>query len=59
DTAHDPSIAFKNGLVKANAFYILYYTPKNYQKDGAFKSIEVKLKEKNYKLAYRKGYYSN
>jgi hypothetical protein len=59
DTAHDPSIAFKNGLVKANAFYILYYTPKNYQKDGAFKSIEVKLKEKSYKLAYRKGYYSN
>jgi len=59
DTSQDPFVAFQSGLKKADSFYILYYTPKNYQKNGDFKSIEVKLKEKPYSLAFRKGYIAN
>ena len=59
DTSQDPFVAFQSGLKKADSFYILYYTPKNYRKDGAFKSLEVKIKEKPYSLTYRKGYIAN
>jgi hypothetical protein len=59
DTSQNPSIAFQSGTDKADHFYILYYTPKDYVKDGKFKNIEVRVKEKPYKLSYRKGYYSN
>ncbi len=40
-------------------YYLLYYSPKDYKKDGKFKKIEVKVKNKNYRITHRAGYLAN
>ena len=46
-----------NHAVKASeTYYLLYYSPKNYQTDGKFKKIKVTVKGKNYRITHRAGY---
>jgi len=40
-------------------YYLLYYSPKDYKRDGKFKKIVVKLKNKNYRITHRAGYFAN
>ena len=40
-------------------YYLLYYSPKSYMRDGKFKKIEVKVKNKNYRITHRAGYLAN
>ncbi len=56
DSSHDPSAGFINALEASEHYYLLYYTPQNYQADGSYKSIEVKVKGRECKLTYRHGY---
>ena len=56
DSSQNPAAAFKNGAEKCENYYLLYYNPQNYIADRTFKSIEVKIKGKDYKLNYRKGF---
>lgn len=58
ETSQNPGIGFKNTLDRSDCYYLLYYSPKNYVRDGAFKKIEVKVKNKNYKLTHRTGYFA-
>jgi VWFA-related protein len=58
DTSRNPDYAFKSAINSTESYYILYYSPKEYQRDGTFKNIEVRVKNKNYKLKYRTGYYA-
>ena len=58
DTAQTPDAAFKKVMDVTESYYILYYAPKNYTSDGTFKNIEVKLKNKDYKVTFRSGYYA-
>lgn len=58
DTSQDPGSGFKNALTKADDFYLLYYSPQNYVRDGKFKRIEVRVKDKGYKVFHRVGYYA-
>ncbi len=50
---------FKKASDATENFYLLYYTPKNYTMDGKFKNIEVKVKNKNYRITHRQGYFAN
>jgi VWFA-related protein len=58
DTSQDPGSGFKNALAKSDDYYLLYYSPKNYMRDGQFKSIEVKVKNTKYKVFHRNGYFA-
>ncbi len=58
DTSQDPGSGFKSALAKSDDYYLLYYSPKNYVRDGQFKSIEVKVKNTKYKVFHRKGYFA-
>jgi len=40
-------------------YYLLYYSPKEYKRDGKFKKIDVKVKNKNYRITHRAGYFAN
>jgi hypothetical protein len=40
-------------------YYLLYYSPKDYKRDGKFRKIEVKVKNKNYRITHRAGYFAN
>ncbi|NQT80113.1 MAG: VWA domain-containing protein [Candidatus Aminicenantes bacterium] len=59
DSSQNPSYAFKNAAAISESYYLLYYSPKNYIKDGKFKTITVRTKNLDYKVTHRKGYYSN
>lgn len=59
NSSQNPAHGFKTALESTEAHYLLYYSPTDYQKDGKFKSIEVKLKEKGYKVFHRLGYFAN
>lgn len=50
---------FKRASDATENYYLLYYTPKDYTMDGKFKTIEVKVKGKNYRITHRQGYFAN
>jgi VWFA-related protein len=56
DSSQNPAAGFRNAVAASEDCYILYYSPKDYKKDGKFKNIEVRVKNKDYKLTYRTGY---
>lgn len=58
DTSQTPAAAFKKASTVAESYYLLYYSPLNYVKDGKFKKIEVKVKGKNYRVIHRQGYFA-
>lgn len=59
DNAQNPAAGFKNAVKASESYYLLTYTPSNYQADGQFKEIRVMLKEKDYKIFHRDGYFAN
>jgi len=59
DSSQNPAVGFKNALDTSQYYYLLYYSPKNYIKEGKFKHITVKLKNKDYRITHRAGYYAN
>jgi hypothetical protein len=58
-SSRNPAYAFQRALDASENYYLLYYRPKDYVVDGKFKEIEVRVKDKNYKVIHRAGYFSN
>lgn len=58
-TSRNPAFAFKQALDASENYYLLYYRPKDYIVDGKFKKIEVRVKDKKYRVIHRAGYFSN
>jgi VWFA-related protein len=58
DTSQNPAAGFINTAGKFESHYLLYYSPENYREDGQFKTIQLKVKDKNYKINHRIGYYA-
>lgn len=48
--------AFKEAVKASENYYLLYYTPKKYIADGKYRKLEVKVKEKKYRILHRAGY---
>ena len=55
---NDISLAVKEAISIGSHYYTLTYTPSSRKIDGKFRRIEVKGKDRSYKLAYRRGYYA-
>ena len=58
DSSDNPAYIFKKGVDVLENNYILYYTPQDYKADGSFRSIEVRVKNVDYSVLYRKGYFA-
>jgi len=58
ETSHNPTAGFEKASEAAGSYYLLYYSPENYIEDGKFKKIEVRVKDKNYKVVHRFGYFA-
>lgn len=58
DQSQNPAEGFKNSITASENCYILYYTPSNARKDGTFRNIVLKVKDKEYKVKYRQGYFA-
>lgn len=58
DSSQNPAAAFKAASEIAESYYLLYYSPENYRKDGKYRNIEVKVKNKDCKITHRQGYFA-
>ncbi len=58
DSSDNPGLLFQKRVDVLDNYYLLYYCPKDYKADGSFRSIEVKVKNRDYSVSYRKGYFS-
>jgi hypothetical protein len=56
DSTANIQAAMKSAVTAAENYYLLYYTPKNYQPDGKFRALEVRVKGEGFRTSYRKGY---
>ncbi len=58
DSSDKPGLLFQKKVEVLDSYYLIYYSPKDYKADGSFRSIEVKVKNKDYSVSYRKGYFT-
>jgi hypothetical protein len=56
DNSQNPAYAFTSANRLSEIYYLLYYTPADYQEDGKFKNIKVRVKGKDYNISHRFGY---
>jgi len=59
DSSANLASSFKRAIDASENYYLLYYSPQKYEKDGRFKEIKVRVKEKDCKVTHRMGYFSN
>jgi hypothetical protein len=59
NTTQNPVAAFKNAAEATESYYLLYYSPEKYVKNGKFKNIDISVKGKKYKILHRSGYFAN
>ena len=57
--AEEFAAAFQKALQVGENYYLLYYSPANYTSDGTYKKIQVIVKNQEYKVTYRQGYFAN
>ena len=59
ETSSNASFLMKSAVESSENYYLLYYTPRPYTKDGKFHKIVVRVKDKNCRVTHRLGYYGN
>ncbi len=59
DSSANPDFLFKKAIDSSRNYYLLYYSPNNYVSDGKFKNINVRVKNKDYRITHRVGYFAN
>jgi len=55
-SSRSPEFSFKQAMEASENYYLIYYRPENYQSDGKFRKIKVKIKGKHYRVLHRAGY---
>jgi len=59
ESSSNPQFLFEKAVEASENYYLVYYSPTNYRRDGKFKSIKVKVRGKNYRVTHRAGYFAN
>jgi VWFA-related protein len=59
DSSANIASSFKMAVNASENYYLIYYAPEGYKKDGKYKEIKVKLKNKKYRITHRAGYFAN
>ncbi len=59
ESSANPTSCLKRAIDASENYYLLYYSPRKYQNDGRFRKVEVRVKEKDYKIIHRMGYIAN
>jgi hypothetical protein len=59
DSSARADFLFKSAVEASENYYLLYYSPSRYMNDGQFKEIQVKVKNKKYRIFHRAGYFAN
>jgi len=56
--SQNAAASFKTAAGASKEYYLLSYDSSNPDKDGGFRQIEVKIKDRNYQISSRAGYYA-
>ncbi|MBN1273010.1 MAG: tetratricopeptide repeat protein [Candidatus Aminicenantes bacterium] len=59
ESSYDGKDIFKKAFIAAENYYLLYYSPKNYQPDGNFRKINIKIKGGGFRILHRAGYFAD
>jgi len=59
ESSSNPVFLLQKAVDASENYYLLYYSPANYKRDGKFKKIKVKIKNGNYRISHRSGYFAN
>jgi len=55
----NPLALMKDAVEASETYYLLYYTPRPYTKDGSFHEVKVRVKSGDYRVVHRVGYIAN
>jgi hypothetical protein len=58
DSSQNPAASMKAALAATEACYVLYFTPSVSAPPGTFLNVDVKVKGRDYRVAYRAGYFA-
>jgi len=56
ESSANAEASFQRAVTASESYYLLYYKPSDYKRDGKFKNIKVKVKTGSYKITHRSGY---
>lgn len=59
ESSANPDALFRHSVEASENYYLLYYSPLNYREDNKFKEIKVRVKNKNYRVVHRIGYFAD
>ncbi|MFC2156744.1 hypothetical protein ACFLT9_02785 [Acidobacteriota bacterium] len=59
DSSSNPNYLFRKAIEMSENYYLLYYAPENFVRDGQFKDVEVRIKRSRYRISHRLGYFAN
>lgn len=59
DSSSNIESVFQKAVEASENYYMVYYAPRNTKRDGKFRSIKVKVRNKNYRITHRAGYFAN
>lgn len=59
DSASNSAYLFHKAVKASDSYYLLYYSPQNIDRDGTFREIKVRVKNKNYRVLHRLGYFAD
>jgi len=59
ESSANPAASFKLAVEASENYYLLYYSPKTYTGEGKFREIKVRVKDRNYRVIHRAGYFDN
>ncbi len=56
ESSSNPVFLIKKAVEASEFYYLLYYTPRPYVKDGKFREIQVRVKDRTDRVIHRLGY---
>jgi len=59
ESSANVAFAFQKAVDASENYYLLYYSPAGYKKDGKFRKIKVITKNKSYRITHRAGYFAD
>ena len=58
DSSANPASLMRSAVEASENYYLLYYTPQSTARDGKFREIRVRVKDRNVRVVHRVGYFA-
>jgi len=59
DTSQNPAVGFRRAAENAGSYYLLYFEPEGFKRDGVFHRLAVKVKDPACRVVHRTGYFAD